>query len=348
MNRHDFVTLVLQDLDDGEEEFWSRDEIGLYGEDGYALLCRRTKCLFDMDYIENLPAVANYSSDEEFELAKQIPNLILTGKRTFTREIDRNFTEAGAVGPAGLSTHAQIALLPSDIPKTNPTGQLPRDFVDIQRVVHDEETLYAEYSLGLAREWDNRYEFQTGDTDWFTVDKDGLFTLRRYPTGDGAAPYTVVDGWWGLETLDDDYTGEVIGDWGGMTYDPEQFPMRGPWGSPTRLHPDLDNTRVELIRLGQELGSHDFEIPDSHIKYVNYWARYRAYKREGPGQNLKLADHFEGRFEMGVATLTKRTQQVQSEHTGRIGHGPSRGVVPAQQIHLPYNYGRSVRRRGRY
>jgi hypothetical protein len=293
--------------------------------------------------------VGNYSSDEEFELAKQIPNLILTGKRNFTREIDRDLVTAGSVGPAGVSTHAQIELLDLlDVSKANPIGSLPRDLVDIQRVVHDEVTLYGEFSLGLAREWDNRYESQTGDTDWFTVDKDGLFTLRRYPSGDGEAPYTEVIGWWGSETLDEEYTGEVIGEWGTLVYDPEEFPIGGPWGAPTRRHPDVNNTRVEITRLGRDLDSYDFEVPDSHVKYIEFWACHRALKRDGPGQNADLSKHYADRFDMGVATLTSRVNQVQSEHTGRIGHGPSRSTVPAQQIHLPYNYGMRIKRRGRY
>lgn len=344
---------VLGRLDDSDGDVWSRDEIRLYIKDGANLFCRRSRCLFDMAYIENLPAVGNYSSSEEYELAKQIPGLILTNRREFTRSIDKYTALPGLVGPAGLSTHAQIPLLEAfeeaglEVAKSNPTGQLPRGFVAIERVTHDGITLYPEFSSGLAHEVDNRYEHQEGDSDWFTLDKDGLFTLRRYPTGDGEADYGDVTGFYGVEVSDDDYTGVVIGDWGALAYDPENFPMGGPWGAPARLHPDTNNTRVELSRLNLDLDGHVFDIPDSYIKYVEFWACSRALRRDGPGQDIKLADHYAERFELGIDRMLKRRRNVESEHIGRIGHGEQRRGIPLK-INLPYNYGTRIRRGGGY
>lgn len=358
MNLETFVTRVLKRLGDAEGEVWSREEIRIYGQDGYDQMCRSTKCLWDVAYVENLPAVANYSSEEEAELAKQIPNLILTGRRTFTLEIEKGLAPAGSVGPAGVSTHAELALLSSilpTVPKPNPTGQLPRNYVGIERVTHDQLSLYPEFNAGLARNWDNHYEIMSGRPNWFTVDKDGLFTLRRYPGGDGAAVYPDVTGWWGVEVSDTAYTGSIVSEeaglpgtavWGSLVYDPEEFPMGGPWGSPTRTHPDADNTRVEITRLGRDLSEHEFEIPSSHVKYIEFWAASRALRRDGPGQDLKLSKHYSDRFDMGLDRITKRLRGVESERSGRIGYGPQRGSVPPLQITLPYNYGRRTRRGG--
>ena len=217
MMLEEMVCRVLERLDDAEGTVWSREEISIYVRDGYDQLCRNSKCLYDWHYVENLPAIGNYSSDEEYELALQIPNLILTGKRNFTSEVDKALAVPGSIGPASITAHMFLPLLADlGVQLPNPIGQLPRDFVEIERVTHDQVELNAEFSRGLARDWDNRYESQVGDTDWFTVDKDGLFTLRRYPAGDGLANYAPVIGWWGVEVRDSDYTGEVRGDWGAL------------------------------------------------------------------------------------------------------------------------------------
>ena len=345
------ISSTLERLDDSEAGVYSRDETAVYIQDGYDRVCRRSKCLFDIHYVENLPAVANCSSAEEFEMAKQIPGLILTGIRHFTREVDRDIAPPGSIGPAGVSTHAQLALLdliPGVESKANPVGQLTRGYVEIERVSHDGIALYPEFSYGASRQLDSRYEYSGGDPDWFIVDKDGLFTLRRFPTGDGAAVYSEVTGHYGIETSDSDYTGEIVGNWGGMTLDTEEFPAGGPWGSPTRTHPDLNNTRVELYRLGRELRSYGFEIPDNYVRYVEFWACSRALRREGPSQDLELADHYKDRFELGVDRLRERVRRVQTEYTGRIGHGARQDRVSPLAISLPWNYGRSRRRSGRY
>lgn len=344
------TTKTLNRLEDLEARVWGRDEVAVYIKDAYDTFCRRTKCIFDFHYIENLPAVANYSSDEEFDCVKGIPNLLLTGKRTFTNEADRPFAGAGAVGPAMASTYADIPFMEAlGLSKANPTGQLPRGWVDVQQVMHDEVVLYPEWSRGLARDVDNRYETQGGDTDYFTLDKDGIFTLRRYPSGDGNAAYAPVTGYFGIEVQDSDYTGVVEGGPFGMVcYDSEQFPIGGPWGMPTRTHPDKNNTRVELIRLGKDLDYHEFELPKPYLKYVEFWACARALRRDGVGQDIKLAQHYADRFEMGIERMIERRRFVQKERAGRIGHGPQRAAIPAQQIHLPYAYGRRVKRSGGY
>jgi hypothetical protein len=336
-------------MDDPDGGTWSREEILIYLQDGVDIMCRRTKCLFDMAYIENLPAVGNYSSDEEFELAKQIPGLILTGKRHFTREVDKMFADPGSVGPAALSNYSQIEFLDAlGISKGRPTGQLPRGLVDVHRVIHDEIDIEPEFSRGMGHDIDNRYEEQGGDTDWYTLDKDGLFTLRRFPHGDGEAPYTEVVGHFGSEVSDSDYTGEVIGSWGSMAFDPEHFPMNGPWGGPTRTHPDVNNTRVEISRLNRDLSEYGYEIPTNYVKYVEYWAMARALKRDGDGQNLKMSKHYEDRFEIGVGRIRERLESAQHEYSGRMGHGSQGASASRMSIHLPYNYGRRVRRTGRY
>lgn len=352
MRLDEVVTKVLVKIEDVEEKVYSRAEIAIYVKDQYNQFCRRTKCLFDMAYVENLPAIGTHSSDEEYEAAKQIPGLLLGHKRTFTGEADRRHAPAGSVGPAGLSNYAYLPYL-SQIGMTlpAPTGQLPRGLVEIEQVLHNRVVLRPEFSQGMATQIDNRYESKLGGyTEWFIVDKDGLFTLRRYPSGDGNAQYADVTGYWGVETRDTEYTGTVTGTWGAMVQDTEQFAIGGPWGAPTRLHPEDNNTRIEYTRLGRDLDGHEFEIPNSYIKYIVFGACARALRRDGPGQDLNLAQHYESRFETGVERMVDRVSSKQHDAVGHIGHGPLISNLPPLQISLPYNYGkrRITRSGGRY
>ena len=67
------VSDVLDRLGDLDNDIWSRDEITLHVRDGYDLFCRRTKALFDVIVIENLPRVGNWQTDLEKYLAEQKP-----------------------------------------------------------------------------------------------------------------------------------------------------------------------------------------------------------------------------------------------------------------------------------
>ena len=54
------------------------------------------------------------------------------------------------------------------------------------------------------------------------------------------------------------------------------FPSGGPWGTPTRIHPEALNTTVEITRLGRDLATYHFEIPEAYVKYVIFYEIGRA------------------------------------------------------------------------
>jgi len=116
-------------------------------------------------------------------------------------------------------------------------------------------------------------------------------------------------------------TGRTTGGFGILRHVTGDFPAGGPWGTPTRIHPEALNTTVEITRLGRDLATYHFEIPEAYVKYVIFYAMSRALRRDGPGQDLTLAEHYEQRFEQGVYRLDKRVQNMVPERRGAFGSG---------------------------
>jgi hypothetical protein len=180
------------------------------------------------------------------------------------------------------------------------------------------------------KELDPNYETRTGDPQWYTWDKDGIFFLRVVPAATGNAAYDTADGKWGTVTqrLDDDSNiADTIADtgtggWGFLVYRDDCFPAGGQWGTPTRIHPDNANIVAEISRLGRNLDSHPFEIPQAYLKYVYFFAAARALERVGPGQDLELSQHYYDRFEAGIERMRRKKQDMNSERVGAFGGEP--------------------------
>lgn len=102
----------------------------------------------------------------------------------------------------------------------------------------------------------------------------------------------------------------------------DAFPAGGPWGSPTRIHPSDSNIVVDVARLGRPLFKHPFELPDAYVKYVIFYAMARALRRDGNGQDIELADHYDERFEMGVYRVTHKRDRMQTEKVTQFGMPP--------------------------
>ena len=514
------ITDALDRLGDLANTVWSRDEIGLYLRDGYDLYCRRTKCLFDIYVIENLPPSGNWQTDLEKYLAQQIPGMGLTDSPFhFTNDFERNYGIDGRyggsyAGPAGttltrestipssrevvwasvvgatasgndltktassgwdnagavsaqqlasgdgyvettvsetnrgrmfglssgdtdqgyadidfafymhnastlfvyeggtartasLGTYAtgdilkvaiesgvvkyyqndtllytslvtptypilvdtalntisatitdtvvdggawaraSIELATGDsIPTAVPGGLLPQSTVDVLRVTYDDRELYA-LGSAQARRLDPNYESRSGDPQFFTFDKDGIFFLRLIPNAQGDAVYDTVSGSWGTMTYTDDTAVEIVttevtgyntGGYGILRYRDDMFPTHGPWGTPTRIHPTTANTKVEVYRLGRSLDAHPFELPDAYLRYPLYWAMSRALHRDGPGQDMELADHFEQRFEMGIHRMTQKRAKMDRERVGSLGGAPTDDAFSVGWPQAPYPY----------
>jgi hypothetical protein len=129
----------------------------------------------------------------------------------------------------------------------------------------------------------------------------------------------------------------IIGSYGGMRSVPRHF-NSGQYGVIRRIVTDNYNTRVELFRLGEELDHAPFEIPDRFVKYVEWWALYRAYGTPGEGENTKLSDHYMSRYKNGVEMVKKRVNAVMRERSIAMG---SKRVTSRDGYlqHFPANMG---------
>lgn len=120
---------------------------------------------------------------------------------------------------------------------------------------------------------------------------------------------------------------------------PGHHPMQRPWGLPRRVYFDENNTRLEYVRRGHDLSVEGFELPDWYTTYVRHYALAKALERDGPGQDMKLAQHFTARFSEGVARLKTRTEAAQSFRLRSMGPSKTPNVSRVGPPSLPWNYG---------
>lgn len=329
---------TLDRLGDLDNDIWARSEIEIYLQDASDLFTRRTKCIYDRVVIPNLTQAANWTTDLEYSFISQRPGSNLSDmpiQRTGDEALGVTGRVGGAYGqPFQMTSPFRTANTTTDaaedIPGTIPGGRLPTSTVDVIRVAYDETTL-AGTSSQQMRQMDQTYETRTGDPQWFIWDKDGLFYVRVVPAATGNATYPVISGSWGTRTSTDDAdvtastneaSGHETGGYGILRAQTDTFPAGGPWGSPTIIHPSTDNIVVEVNRLGRALTSYPLEIPEAYRKYVVYWAMSRALRREGPGQDIELSDHYADRFTMGVSRMIEKRDKLQQERVGMFGGSP--------------------------
>lgn len=354
---HSLTTEVLDRLGDQDNKIWSRSEIEGYIQDGYDEFCRRSKVLFDIWVVENQPATGNWQTDFERYLAEQKPGFTLTDEPFhFTGEHERNLGVGGAYGgsysgPASSTSVSERSLYSGEtsLVDTVYTGSIPTNTVEVLRVAYDNRSLTGMGSAQMNELYPN-HQTVTGDPQWFVYDRDGLFRLRFVPAPAGDASYDTVSGTWGTMTYTDDTdvtantADRTSGDTGGfgiLRWRDDMFPALGQWGTPTRVHPEDSNIKVEMYRLGRDLASYTSELPIAYEKYVIYYAMGEAMEREGDGQQLELAEHYFSRFEMGLKRIEKKKRDMQYERAARLGgpaSEPAFGGLGDPQP--PYPYGK--------
>lgn len=104
---------------------------------------------------------------------------------------------------------------------------------------------------------------------------------------------------------------------------PGYFPANGPHGLVKRISQDGTNTRVEFFRRHHPLNTIDaaFELPDYMIMHIRCYALWKAYSRQGIGQDLKFAEHYRARYAAGIARTVARIQAIYKSKVYRMG-GP--------------------------
>lgn len=242
-----------------------------------------------------------------------------------------------------LCTEANILFdmkLGADTPAATLT--LPDAYTRVDRATYDYRGLYPEFSRYIAEKASD-YHTTTGSPERFTQDKDGFFTLRFIPVP-SATPGTfsysgtrgTIKGW------TTELSGTITGTRGIVREIPEHFASGTLYGVPKRLWSDTSNIRVEYFR--KRLDRQIYEIPDWMVKWVEFGAMAKALEKEGPGQDLKLSQHFGQRFLTGVARAKTLTADVLQRKLGRIGSRTNIGGQRPALARLPLNYGPSIRR----
>lgn len=349
---YDAASSAMRRLDDELGEVWGYSEVLAYIKDGYDTWCRRTRCLFDMHVIPNVPQVGNWSTDLEKYLAEHTPGMGVTDNPLhFTGSHEANLRTGTGVGgstegPTPATSPSEASLFSAKgLPTKVATGRLPDGTADVLRITWDELELFPEGSAD-ERMLDAQYEQREGgDPRQFTLDKDGINTVRFVPPARGDADYPTASGAWGTMTQTDDASITVVGSYGILRESDGYFPAGGPHGTPSQRHPAAKNIVAEIARLGRSLDSFPFELPVQYVKYVVFWAMHRALKRDGPGQDLKLAQHYAGRFELGIERIKARLRKVNKERTLRMGLGGETSVpFNLGEPKLPHPYGPAVRK----
>ena len=105
---------------------------------------------------------------------------------------------------------------------------------------------------------------------------------------------------------------------------------------------EAGTTSIEYVRRGATLSltTTEVEIPDTYAKYVRFFALARCFERDGPGQKPKQADHYQTRYDEGLARIRNRKSAARKARVGRMGRGGA-GESPLMSGRLPWAYGRT-------
>lgn len=123
----------------------------------------------------------------------------------------------------------------------------------------------------------------------------------------------------------------VRGDKGLLRRLPGYHPSRGVIGFARRISTSSRNTAIEYSRRPRELSS-EFDIPELPayvLRYVDFYARYRALDHDGPAHDPELAEHYRLRWEAGIQRVQERLNRVYSQRVIRLGGGQETRSGPA-------------------
>ena len=345
MRLQDAVSDLQYALEDIDEAFWDKDEIGDNLIEAYDHFTRDTKCLWDMTYAENVPAVGSGTNivDETFFTSGYIYN----GTFTFTGgEWERDYSDGGTGPVMTTNTWEGYYEYAATWEAYASVVQLPDTTIEVDRVTFDGYAISPHMSQTLERNSGNYETVLGGGSHYgYLLDKDGTFGFRKLPVPSTTGTEHSTSGTFGLLRIgnDNEFSDDatVIGTFGIMRACDEHFPAREQqFGFPRRVHEDGTNFRIEVFRRGVPLTDNGhFEVPDRYVRYIKCYAIALCREKDGPGQNTELAKHFYARYEQGVKRCNDRKQSVVDRRVGRLG-----GAAPYGRqfrfARLPWHYGR--------
>lgn len=342
---------VASRLGDVEAAIWTGDEIDLHLVDGYQQIANTLGVFWDQAYLENRPAAFSVSQTWELAfLGSAAPFTV--GVANFTYEDERRLLgdERLRLGPANYTSpfeftdgHLSDAGADTSIPAT---ADLPKTVTALDRVTWDARGIDAMEARTLSR-MDARYELTVGEVYGYIWQKDGIRTLRKVRVPGQPSDNAQIDGAWGLLRNPADLADDTVtGTWGVPRRIPGHHPI-GPdtFGAPRRPFLDGKNVRVEHFRQGRALDSSASvcELPDRYAVYLRDYAMALCLGRRGPGQDLKLAAHFQQRWDRAIARIQRRLQVVDAERVSVIGGDGRPSVSRPPRPSLPWQYGSRVR-----
>lgn len=351
--RSDLVTSVLTRLGDLAQQIWTTDEVLQHLVNGYQLIACVGEVFYDWTYLENLPRGASYSQPWEQAMlggAAVFDYGYANYSAAFELGCSALLDERQQYGPANYTSpfEATDGLLARCKASTAipATADVPLTLVGLTRVTWDKRQIDAMEARRLSRV-DSRYEITAGEVYGYIWQKDGIRTLRKVRVPAAQADTCVVNGAWGLlRTPTDLSTDTVTGSWGVCRRIPGQHPM-GPdqFGAPRRPFLEGKNVRVEHTRHGRSLEATDgvCELPDRYAVYLRDYAMAMCLGRKGPGQDLKLAAHFQLRWTRGLARIQRRLQLVDAEHISVMGGDGTPLQTRPPRPKLPWAFGNVVR-----
>jgi hypothetical protein len=341
-------------LGDDDGVIWPRNSVLDDIVEGYRILANKLPIFFDAVYLENLPR--GFSVTQPWEL-DQLPASggFNYGVANFTAEFERRagqslgWDERDRYGPGNHTSpfEATDGLLAragasTDIPAV---AEVPATLTQLDRVTWDGRGIdpLEPRSFELL---DSRYEVTKGEVYAFMWQKDGVRSLRKVRVPAAQAETYVVNGSWGILRTPADLSSDVpTGTWGVPRIIEGQHAL-GPegFGLPRRVYKEQKNVRVEHFRQGR-VYVNDFtvcELPPRYAAYLRDYALSHAYHTPGPGFDLKLSKHYDGRWERDVKRVTRRIETVDTEHVHVMGAGRPNLVGPPRPKY-PWQYGSRVR-----
>jgi hypothetical protein len=340
---------VARRLGDLEFRIWTADEIDTYLTQGYRELGTTLPLFFDFLYLENLPRGCSYTQPWERAFLPDVGGFDFgVGNLTCADDVRALGTERGRYGPISHTspfeaTDGFLATLPH-WPGIPATADVPTRLTRLDRATWDRRVCDVIEARSLSR-LDAQYQTQTGEVEALLWELDGVRTVRKYRRPARQADTVTVTGSWGLLRTPADLSGDpVVGTWGVCRRLPSHHPL-GPerFGLPRRVFLDGKNVRLEHFRLGRPFELGPCELPTRYANYLWDYAMAAALLRPGPGQDVKLAAHFQERWQRNIARLAKRVRSVDAETITVLGGEAITRSGRPPRPKLPSQYGSVVR-----
>lgn len=342
----DLVEALQMRLGDTSGQLWTMNELAQYVTEGYNALTLATGCLWATEVAPDYAFASNHSQSFEAEFIEGGNDL--AGPAQFTCEFERDYINY-ADGPANHNHHWEFnsgyVEESGAVTEVSAMVDLPEDLYEIERATWNSRRLATERSRYFEND-DSRYELSKGEVEAYTQDKDGLRRLRKWRVPSAAfIPREMDDDseeFGILVDISDIDADTPLNTWGDFVHVAGEDGFGDPWGIIVGVYSDTSNLRYEYRRRGVDLSIECFEIPSRYVTYVRHYAQARALEREGDGQDLDLAAHYDIRYAAGVARMLKRQQAMSYQKKYVMGGSPKMDRrLPLAR--LPWAYGKVVR-----